>query len=260
MAANCSSFRFPRVPTFLILFAVILAASASAKEKDIQGLAEKVGDSLREAKLRKVVVADFVTSDGTVTPMGRFLAARVSDVLRAPKKGYEVVPMSELRNVLDGRTLETKEALQKDYPINIAGVAGAVVTGRIEEDSQRARLSVDVVDVIAGKLIGQAEAVSPYVPVLTPGKGNVSYPQCLHCPVPQYTDEARSKRIEGTVVLQAVITPEGRATQITVIKMAGHGLDEQAIAAVRTWKLKPAMKDGNPVAVRTPVEVTFRLK
>ncbi len=273
MAANCSSFRFQRIPTFLILFAVVFAAPAFAKEKDIQGLAEKVGDSLREAKLRKVVVADFVTSDGTVTPMGRFLAARVSDVLRAPKKGYEVVPMSELRNVLDGRTLETKEVLQKDYPINIAGVAGAVVTGRIEEDSQRARLSVDVVDVIAGKLIGQAEAViprtmlpddvspdSPYVPVLTPGKGNTSYPQCLHCPVPQYTDEARSKRIEGTVVLQVVITPEGRATQITVIKMAGRGLDEQAIAAVRTWKLKPAMKDGNPVAVRTPVEVTFRLK
>src|SRR5712691_8089602 len=198
MAANCSSFRFQRVPTFLILFAVVFAASASAKEKDIQGLAEKVGDALQAAKLKKVVVADFVAPDGTVTPMGRFLAASVSDVLPAPKKGYEVVPMSELRNVLDGRTLETKDALQKDYPINIAGVAGAVVTGRIEEDSQQAVISVDVVDVIARKLIGQAEAViprtmlpddvspdSPSVPVLTPGKCNASYAQCLHCPAPQ---------------------------------------------------------------------------
>jgi len=262
---------------------VILAAPAFAKEKDIHGLAEKVGDALQAAKLKKVVVADFVAPDGTVTPMGRFLAARVSDVLPAPKKGYEVVPMSELRNVLDGRTLEAKDALQKDYPINIAGVAGAVVTGRIEEDSQQARLSVGVVDVIAGKLVGQAEAViprtmlpddvspdSPYLPVLTPGKDNTSYPQCLYCPNPQYTDQGRKAKFNGTVVLQVVVTPEGRATQITVIKMVGYGLDEQAIAVVRTWKFKPAMKngnplllaitkDGNPVAVRTRVEVTFRL-
>ena len=135
MAANCSSLRFQRVPTFLILFAVVFVAPAFAKENDIQGLAEKVGDSLRGAKLKKVVVADFVAPDGIVTPMGRFLAARVSDVLLAPKKGYEVVPMIKLRNVLDGRSLSTQDALQKDYPINIAGVAGAVVTGRIEEDS-----------------------------------------------------------------------------------------------------------------------------
>ncbi|HYL09701.1 MAG TPA: energy transducer TonB [Candidatus Acidoferrales bacterium] len=268
------SLSFRRIAALLVvLLAAFAPQSGSAKEKDIQGLAEKVGDSVRRAKLKRVVVADFVASDGTVTAMGRFLAARVSDALHSPKKGYEVIPINELRSVLGGKSLETRDALRKDYLINIAGVAKAVVTGKIAEDSQEARLSVDVVDVKAGRLIGQAEVVipramlpddiaadSPGLPIFTPGKDNTSYPQCLYCPNPQYTDEARREKFNGRVMLQIVITPEGQASQIAVIKMAGYGLDEQAIAAVRTWRFKPAMKDGNPVAVRAPVEVTYQLK
>jgi TonB family protein len=270
--APCS-LGFRRIPALLVvLLAALAPPSSPAKVKDVEGLAEKVGDSLRRAKLKKVVVADFVAADGTVTPMGKFLGARVAQVLAEPMNGLEVVPTSELRKVLNGKGLTTQDALQKDSPINIAGVAGAVVTGRIEEDSQQARLSVDVVDVKAGKLIGQAEAVIPrtmlpddapedslHSSFFTPGKDNTSYPQCLYCPTPQYTDQARREKFNGRVVLQIVVTPEGRASQITVIEMAGYGLVEQAIAAVRTWKFKPVMKDGNPVAVRTPVEVTFRL-
>jgi TonB family protein len=61
-------------------------------------------------------------------------------------------------------------------------------------------------------------------------------------------------------VLQAVITPDGRATEIEVVKGPGLGLEEKAVEAVKTWRFKPAIgPNGKPVAVIVPIEVTFRL-
>jgi TonB family protein len=93
-----------------------------------------------------------------------------------------------------------------------------------------------------------------------PGVGGVTYPSCTFCPDPEYTKEARAKRIEGTVVLQAVIQPNGRATNIVVVKTPDPGLAEKAVESVSRWRFKPARgEDHEPVAVIVPIEVTFRL-
>lgn len=92
------------------------------------------------------------------------------------------------------------------------------------------------------------------------GTGGYGYPACLYCPRPDYSDEAMKAKYQGTVLLMAVITPDGRATNIHVSKGLGLGLDEKAIEAVRTWRFKPAIgPDGRPASVVVPVEVTFRL-
>jgi TonB family protein len=93
-----------------------------------------------------------------------------------------------------------------------------------------------------------------------PGTGGVGYPSCLYCPEPQYSEDARKAKYQGTVVLQVVIQPDGRATDIRIVKGPGLGLEEKAIEAVRTWRFKPALgPSGKPVATITPIEVTFRL-
>ena len=67
-------------------------------------------------------------------------------------------------------------------------------------------------------------------------------------------------KYQGTVYITAIITADGRATDIQVAKGVGLGLDENAIAAVRTWRFKPALgPNGKPAAVRQTVEVTFHL-
>ncbi len=92
------------------------------------------------------------------------------------------------------------------------------------------------------------------------GTGGVGYPSCLYCPEPQYSEDARKAKWQGTVVLQVVITPDGRATEIKVVKGPGLGLEDKAIEAVRNWRFKPALgPNGKPVATLTPIEVTFRL-
>ena len=89
--------------------------------------------------------------------------------------------------------------------------------------------------------------------------GGVSAPRALDTPDPEYSEEARKAKYQGTVVLWLVVGPDGKPHDIKVSRPLGMGLDEKAIEAVRNWKFQPAMKDGKPVAVQINVEVNFRL-
>lgn len=89
--------------------------------------------------------------------------------------------------------------------------------------------------------------------------GGVSAPRVLESPDPEYSDEARRAKYQGTVVLWVVVGPDGRVHDIRVQRTLGMGLDERAVEAVRHWKFDPARKDGQPVAVQVNVEVRFTL-
>jgi TonB family protein len=89
--------------------------------------------------------------------------------------------------------------------------------------------------------------------------GGVSAPRALYAPDPEYSDEARKAKYQGTVVLGAVIGPDGRTREVKVARSLGMGLDEKALEAVRTWRFEPGKKDGQPVAVQINIEVNFRL-
>jgi protein TonB len=89
--------------------------------------------------------------------------------------------------------------------------------------------------------------------------GGVSKPELIFKPEPEYSEEARKAKFQGTVLLSIVIQPDGRTSNIRVIRQLGLGLDEKAIEAVQKWKFRPSLKDGQPVAVQANVEVNFRL-
>jgi len=89
--------------------------------------------------------------------------------------------------------------------------------------------------------------------------GGVSAPHPIYDPEHEYSDEARRAKFQGNVVLWVVIGPDGTPRDVRVQRSLGMGLDEKAIAAVRTWRFKPAMKDNRPVAVQVSIEVNFRL-
>lgn len=89
--------------------------------------------------------------------------------------------------------------------------------------------------------------------------GGVSAPRAVFDPEPEYSEEARRAKFQGTVVLLVVVDASGRPRDVRVNRSVGMGLDEKAIEAIRTWRFEPATKDGRPVAVRISVEVNFRL-
>jgi protein TonB len=89
--------------------------------------------------------------------------------------------------------------------------------------------------------------------------GGVSLPVPITKPEPEYSEEARKAKYQGSVTLQIVVDEKGVPTDIRVVKKLGLGLDEKAIEAVAKWRFKPGMKDGKPVAVIATIEVSFRL-
>jgi len=89
--------------------------------------------------------------------------------------------------------------------------------------------------------------------------GGVSAPRALFAPDPEYSEEARKAKYQGTVILWVVVGPDGRVKDMRVQRSLGLGLDEKAMEAVKQWKFDPARKDGQPVAVQINVEVNFRL-
>ena len=92
------------------------------------------------------------------------------------------------------------------------------------------------------------------------GVNGVGTPSCFYAPSPEYSDEARKTKYQGAVVVEGIINLDGRVTNIKVVKGVGMGLDENAIAAVKTWRCKPAVgPSGQPVRTLVPIEVTFRL-
>jgi TonB family protein len=87
----------------------------------------------------------------------------------------------------------------------------------------------------------------------------ITAPRAIYDPEPEYSDEARRIKYQGTVVLALVVDQQGRARDIHVARSLGMGLDEKAIEAVRKWRFEPGTKDGSPVALQVNVEVNFRL-
>lgn len=89
--------------------------------------------------------------------------------------------------------------------------------------------------------------------------GGVSAPRATYSPDPEYSEEARKAKYQGTVVLWMIVGPDGKPHDVRVMRSVGMGLDEKAIEAVRTWRFDPARKDGHAVSVQISVEVDFRL-
>lgn len=88
---------------------------------------------------------------------------------------------------------------------------------------------------------------------------NISLPKLIHRADSQYSKEALDAGLEGTVLLSVMVTTDGHASDIHVVRSLGKGLDEKAIECVEQWIFKPGTKDSEPVSMRVTVEINFRL-
>ena len=84
-------------------------------------------------------------------------------------------------------------------------------------------------------------------------------PIAKFAPDPDYSEEARKAKYQGTVILAAIIGPDGKPRNLRVVRSLGMGLDEKAMEKVRTWLFEPGKKDGQAVAVAMNIEVDFHL-
>jgi protein TonB len=89
--------------------------------------------------------------------------------------------------------------------------------------------------------------------------GGVTAPSVLSKVEPEYSEEARKAKWQGTVVVSVVVDELGRPRNVKILRSLGLGLDQKAVEAVSQWRFKPGLKDGKPVPVFATIEVNFRL-
>jgi protein TonB len=121
------------------------------------------------------------------------------------------------------------------------GVPGGVVGG--------------VVGGVLGGVLGGVEGGTAPIPV----SGDVKPPVIVKKVQPEYPEIARKAKIQGKVVVQAIINEQGDVESAEVLKSQPM-LDASAIEAVKKWKYQPATLNGKPVKVYFTVQVNFSLQ
>ena len=266
--------------SILVISPMLCAATAFAQFEKIDDLASQLTKKLKPLKPHLVAVVDFRPPYGTTMPQAHYFAWVLSSYLEQRSKNKFAIANhidfdKDLVNLnISSSTLVPGEALQAAAPHLGADV---LIIGSIEKRDDSYLLQVTPINVREGKSLSAISEsikmtdfmesfVTPFPPNVRnagPGGGapDIAMPSCIRCPDPSYNDLARSNKVNGSCVLTVLISESGQPQQIRPVKLLGYGLDEQAFETIKTWKFKPATlkKDGTPVAVIVPVEVTFRL-
>jgi TonB family protein len=254
--------------------------------------AQKIREANLEERVPKVLVIDFFrSSPGNSSRLGTLLADRFSESLTAYSTGLVILDRRILKDYLTQNWTTLEDLQSRDVCLRIGRQMGAtgVILGTLYEENGQISLTVhlegfgpvakeadifQVADTRARFPVTEemhamlfepgpnyarkADDVPEEPGVFKSGLG-AGVPRCTSCPTPDYSDAARAAKLQGTVVLSIVVTTEGKATSIYVLKGAPLGLTAKAIEAVQNWRFEPALKDGNPVPVRVQVEATFRI-
>jgi len=299
MLSHLRTIRFVVVALGTFFFAAGIARaqdeqSSSARgelyQEQIHSLAGRLLKRAEKVKCRAdsctILVANFTMPSGSTSHLGIQLADAISAELRVHGNGIQIVERGRLQDYLarehiPSAALKDRQAarwLATELHANVA------LVGMFEELGGHYNLLTELLNISSDE-IGPQEATTitipepekafapfePYdaerpgqkapagaPPFMRAGPGG-TVPSCIYCPSPQYSDAARKVKFAGTVILDVTVTEDGRATDISVLKGIPFGLNEQAIRAVSEWTFKPASSGDRPVAVRVPIETSFRL-
>ena len=97
--------------------------------------------------------------------------------------------------------------------------------------------------------------------VYRPGSGIIN-PRVVREVKPQYTADAMRAKVQGTVLLECVVLPDGSVGRVDVVRSldSTFGLDQEAVKAARMWRFQAGTRFGEPVSVLVTIELTFTLR
>jgi TonB family protein len=258
----------------VICLGLAFACNSFAQAVDLDDLAKRLNAEMQRAHVQTVIVGDFAGDGDRVTLQGVALADRLWFVLLQQDGAFKTLNRALLHGRLYARP--SQPSFQQAQ-LDAAHAAGAevLITGKIERRANELNVVVTAVRISGGKEVTQfnwvvprtallnsldLQPIQPQGPVYVLGQDGVSTPSCVYFPYPEYSDAARKEKIEGTVVVEAMIDPSGRATKVWEVRGLPQGLSKQAVETVRRWHFKSAQgQDGRAVTVMVPIDVTFRL-
>jgi TonB family protein len=260
---------------------------------ELDALATKLADKLREDKVASVVVVGGGVAGNKTNQLGASLRNGLNNSLVLQAAGVRVITGDQARAEL--KQMRVNEGMLYSNAlgdwIGARTHADGVVTIELERvENDHAAISVQLFDRRVKKVydkkkktevsaatfesqisLTDAQARSATLdyrpPLNTPvvktdpaGKDGIKLASCEYCPKPEYSSEARQKRIQGTIYLLVTVLPDGTADDVIIIRPVGYGLDAAAIEKLLTWKFSPALDaQKRPIATQVPVEIMFEL-
>jgi len=261
----------------VLLWSFLSAMPGAAQIAQIREIVSRLDKELKPLKPRMVAVVDFRSPDGANKVQAHYLAWLLSNTLEVDgRKKFAVADHRTFDRDLAQLHL-TPEALIPGDPLRSAASsigADVLVIGTLEKRGSSYFLEVTPVRVLDSEtfapLSTTLESTEFFESILRPLPAEVprisavshgySMPSCIRCPDPSYSEPARQAKINGALVFEVLVSTSGEVTHLRPVKMLGYGLDERAFEAIKRWKFKPATKDGTPVQVIVPIEVTFRIE
>lgn len=260
------------VPLLILVNVLVLYA----QKWELHPLSTQIAGALNKAKKKSVVVFDFVGPDEKQRSPGRRVADEISDALQTSGNSFRVIDRSTVEALFEKNRLAPQVTLNGEVASWLALQLGAeaFVVGKLSNEAGQLRITSDSYQVKNGKRIGgfgvlipldeawkqwATAAQSEGIVAEMSSLNKTAYPRCMYCPNPPFPENAIRRHAQGSVILGVVVGVDGRARDISIAKGA-DGFTLKAIQAVQSWKFQPATgPDGKAVAVRTPIEVTWRL-
>lgn len=213
------------------------AETALAQSQVITGLADKLRDTMRLASVEVQYRSD--------------RALRVDESVELPTvtRGSSVLPTVTLLGYNDD--LATYRVTFTDGYRTLADTSVSIPFGRRSVvgglDGAEAPYLFLVVEPPASRKAAELETA------------RVTPPRSIEKVAPSYSEDARKEKVEGVVIVQAVIDKDGTVSRVRALKRLHPSLDEAALEAIRRWRFEPALLDGEPVAVHYNLTINFRL-
>jgi len=284
---------------FAALAVVFFAGSAQARpqetapprpEAQIHEVAHRILQEAGKANCKsrscRILVTDFVVSSGLTSQFGLQLADQFSKELASQQNGIHIMDRSILKEYLEKERISS-DLVSNDSAIRWLGKslnATTVLTGVTKHLGSFVHVQLRLLSCDKEKTAAIEEFTVPrpdatntlsgFDPIAQAGSkdrwasapeayetgpGEATLPVCLYCPPPPYSDAARAAKFEGQVVLDAVVSENGRVKWTRIVRGAPFGLNQEALNTVRQWKFKPGVHDGKPVSVLLPLDLGFRL-
>ena len=185
---------------------------------------------------------------------------------------YERCNVEVRQGALDRAISDCNDAIALDPSLAVAYYARGVALAKRGDTSEAARDYVKAHELDpkleiprtfvagTGTAVGSATPGSAVNGVYRAG-GNVTLPKLKHDVRPQYTADALQAKIQGTVLLEAVVGVNGSIGDIQVVRSLDpvYGLDSEAVKAAKQWTFEPGTKDSKPVPVLISIELAFRI-
>ena len=268
--------------------------SASPKIEQLSDLASRLlhytGDAGCQKGNCKILVTNFILTTGYASPYGIQAADELAQEFARQDKTVQIIDRNLFRDQLHQLEVEqipisilNSENVARWLGLKLGATIVLVGTAKGLPNSNAVELSARFLNSLDDKKIGPSAEVnltpSESLPDLSPialpqlpplpesflgervyraGVNGVSVPNCSYMPSPPYTDDARTFRFSGTVLIEGVVRPDGTVKSFRFIRGAPYGLDKAIFQTLNTWRCKPAALEGKPVSVFVSFEFTFR--